>query len=226
MESDLATTMQTQEDKVGFTTLPLEVRDMIWDEIMPDGRVFDMKMRQDAWGLSSRINNPYEVHPMDQLCHSSHHWALQQSDFFKVPADQTTTAGFVWFRPRKDTIYLDHSALSHIAAGTFDPDFIQGFDMVQRVAVEWLDVHQGNIAFIVDLLRLIPRMKHLTIYILETNFCRIRKDRLDYKPWPIILLPVYEEDVPVFQQLLGGRSLELHAMMLRRRVLRSKGCHY
>ncbi|KAI5462073.1 hypothetical protein BGZ63DRAFT_413522 [Mariannaea sp. PMI_226] len=130
------------EQPFNFKSLPLEIRDLIWECTLPDRRIFHVKrFRRQPNTTDRSTREMFSVfhieHPAPsatRVCAESRAVALRKGFFISPQGD---FPGY-WFNPDKDVLYLDRNQRTSFHVKPGEPRMsIPGWDRVLHVGVEW-----------------------------------------------------------------------------------------
>ncbi|KND91916.1 hypothetical protein TOPH_03559 [Tolypocladium ophioglossoides CBS 100239] len=127
--------------------LPPEIRDLIWDETLPSGRIFHVSdcnnvphRHREVDSATQPRNKTFIFHIHNppptalHICKESRNLALRRG-FFLSPHKYSTG---VWFNPMLDVLYFDRN-MRHLLKACEGKKLVhvEGWDKVLNVGVEW-----------------------------------------------------------------------------------------
>jgi hypothetical protein len=138
MNSKIASTPPSEAKFVKFSSLPTEIRDLIWEATLPPRRLFHVsgsttiRSEQGPTAIKLLTFHVRHRHPVaTRVCRESREAALRRGFFFRRFTD-------VWFNPDRDMLYIDRNQRRYIQTKDGKPLYrIAGLDRVKHVAVEW-----------------------------------------------------------------------------------------
>ncbi|CAI4215302.1 unnamed protein product [Parascedosporium putredinis] len=136
--------------RLQFSSLPLEIRDLIWEHTLPPPRLFHKTSSSAASSTNPpppnrpphrrfRLSYPAPSPPKSAPSRAAPPAALASSSYPPPPP----TAGPAnphppLVQPRADIVYIDRSLRTTLVHERGQPEFaVVGFERVQHVAVEW-----------------------------------------------------------------------------------------
>lgn len=136
-----------------FLKLHAEIRALIWEETLPDARIFQVESTVSVDESTEKIFKFYIKHAPPialSICQESRYIALLRGFYMgEVNVAGHTVGG--WFNPQRDILYVDrhqrrilHMGRGKQSRGTHKQKTMQGLERVQNIGIEWRAIMVGT----------------------------------------------------------------------------------